>query len=93
MNGFISWDILKEYTSFIAIVFMVVEFTKEMRWIKNFRTKYWSAFISFILLISVNLYFGDFTFWNLILYGLSSIAVSLGANGIANFNKPKNQVV
>jgi hypothetical protein len=92
LEGFISWDVLKEYTSFVAIVFMVVEFTKEIAWIKDIKTKYWSAFVSFVLLTSVNIYGGEFTPWNLLLYALSSVAISLGSNGLANFNKDKQVI-
>ena len=31
MNDFLTWEILKTYASFVTIVFMVVEFTKEIK--------------------------------------------------------------
>jgi len=35
------------YTNFISIVFVVVEFTKELKFIKKIPIKYWSFWISF----------------------------------------------
>lgn len=87
MDNFITWDVLTTYASFVTIVFMVVEFTKEIKFIKKIRTQYWSFFVSFILLTIVNCVNGSFKWIDLILYGLSSMAISLGANGLSNFNK------
>lgn len=92
MDGFISWNILFEYTSFVTIVFAVVEFTKGLPFIKKMPTKYWSAFISFILLLAANLHNRSFATWDIILYILSAIVISLGSNGLANFNKTKEGV-
>lgn len=87
MDGFISWQTLIEYASFVTMVFTVVEFTKEMPFIKKIPTKYWSAIVSFTLLLIANLHDGSFATWDIVLYILSSIVVSLGSNGLANFNK------
>ena len=87
MDNFITWDVLKTYTSFVTIVYMVVEFTKEAKYIKKIRTQYWSFFVSFALLTIVNYVSGSFRWIDLILYALSSMGISLGANGLSNFNK------
>lgn len=42
MEQFLTWDVLKTYASFVSIVFMVVEFTKELKFVKKIPTKYWS---------------------------------------------------
>lgn len=86
MEQFITWEILATYTSFITIVFMVVEFTKELPLIKKIPTKYWSFIISFILLTIVNLVSNTFKPVDLIIYALSAISISLGANGLSNFS-------
>lgn len=86
MEQFITWEILATYTSFITIVFMVVEFTKELPLIKKIPTKYWSFIISFILLTVVNLVGNTFNLVDLVLYALSSISISLGANGLSDFS-------
>lgn len=35
MDNFLSWDTLTTYASFVTIVFMVVEFTKGLKYIKK----------------------------------------------------------
>lgn len=87
MDNFISWDILTTYASFVTIVFMIVEFTKELKFVKKIKTKYWSFIVAFILLSITNLVLGTFEFVDLVLYALSGISISLGANGLNNFNK------
>ena len=86
MEQFVSWDMLKTYTTFVAIVFMVVEFIKNLKYIKKIKTKYLSFIVSFVLLTIVNIKGGNFSFVDLILYALSGISISLGANGLSNFN-------
>ena len=89
MEQFITWEMLNTYTSFVAIVYMVVEFTKGLPLIKKIPTKYWSFIITFILLTIVNLVIGSFKGVDIVLYILSAVSISLGANGLSNFNKNK----
>lgn len=89
MEQFITWEILTTYATFVTIVFMVVEFIKELKYIKKIKTKYLSFIVAFILLSITNLVIGTFSFVDLILYALSSISISLGANGLSNFNSKK----
>ena len=89
MDNFFTWEILKTYASFVTIVFMVVEFTKEIKIINKIPTRYWSFIISLILLIAVNLVSNTFRPIDIILYMLSSMAISLGSNGLSNFNEKK----
>lgn len=91
MDNFLSWDVLTAYASFISIVYMVVEFTKELKFINKIPTKYWSFFISFILLTTTNLVVGTFKNVDIVLYILTSISISLGSNGLSNFNKSKKE--
>lgn len=91
MDNFLSWDVLTTYASFISIVYMVVEFTKELKFINKIPTKYWSFFISFILLTTTNLVVGTFKNVDIVLYILTSISISLGSNGLSNFNKSKKE--
>lgn len=87
MNDYITWDILAQYATFVTVVFMVVEFTKELPYIKNVKTKYYSAIIAFLLVLIVNLHGGTFGYWDIVLYILTAISVSLGANGLSDFTK------
>ena len=87
MEQFVTWDILKTYATFVTIVFMVVEFIKEAKYIKKIKTRYLSFYVSFILLMIVNAVSGNFKIVDIILYALSSMSISLGANGLSDFNK------
>lgn len=87
MENFLTWDVLKTYASFVSIVFMVVEFTKELPLINKIPTKYWSFFISFVLMIITNIVMNTFKTADIVLYFLQSISISLGSNGLSNFNK------
>lgn len=90
MDNFLTWELLTTYASFITIVFMVVEFTKELPIINKIPTKYWSFLISFILLTTTNLVMGSFKSIDIVLYILTSMSISLGSNGLSNFNS-KNE--
>lgn len=87
MNDYITWELLASYATFVTIVFMVVEFTKGLPFIKEFETKYYSALVAFILILLVQFQGGTFVIFDIVLYALTAISVSLGANGLANFNK------
>jgi len=87
MNDYITWDLLAAYATFVTIVFMVVEFTKGLPFIKELETKYYSAAVAFILILLVQFQAATFVPFDIVLYILTSISVSLGANGLANFNK------
>ncbi len=92
MDSFITWEMLLGYTTFVGIVFMVVEFTKELPIINKIPTKYWSAFISFVLMLITNIVLHTFKIEDLLLYVLSSISISLGANGLSAFNDKKKSI-
>ena len=92
MDSFITWEMLLGYTTFVGIVFMVVEFTKELSIIKKLPTKYWSAFVSFVLMLITNIVLNTFKLEDLLLYALSSISISLGANGLSTFNDKKKSI-
>lgn len=87
MDNFITWDILLSYTTFVGIAFTVVEFTKELPLINKIKTKYWSFIVCLALLIATNLAVETFVVKDILLYVLSSITISLSANGLSNFNK------
>lgn len=89
MDNFITWEMLVGYTTFVCIVYMVVEFIKELPIFKKIPTKYFSALTSLVLLIITNIVLGTFRAQDVVLYILSSISISLGANGLSTFNKDK----
>lgn len=91
MNNFVTWDVLLNYATFMSMVYMVVEFTKKLPIVKKIPTRYWSFITSFTLIIMTNLAVGSFVAKNILLYSLSSIAISLSANGLSDFNKGENK--
>lgn len=91
MDNFLSWDTLTTYASFVTIVFMVVEFTKGLKYIKKIPTKYWSFFIAFILLTITNIVMETFRAVDIVIYLLTAISISLGSNGLSNFNNGKGE--
>lgn len=91
MDSFITWDILLSYTTFVGIAFTVVEFTKELPLINKMSTKYWSFLVCLFLLIATNLAVETFKVKDILLYILSSITISLSANGLSNFNKKEGK--
>lgn len=91
MDSFITWDILLSYTTFVGIAFTVVEFTKELPLINKIPTKYWSFLVCLFLLIATNLAVETFKVKDILLYILSSITISLSANGLSNFNKKEGK--
>lgn len=86
MNGFITWEAITEFGSLTTIVFMAVEYIKELPIVSKVKTKYLSSIVSFILITLVNLHQGTFQYIDLTLYFLSSLSISLSANGLSDFN-------
>ena len=66
---------------------MVVEFTKGLKIIANISVKQWSFVVSFVLLILVYMANCTFHIMELILYALTAISISLGSNGLSDYNK------
>lgn len=89
MNDYITWELLSAYATFVTIVFMVVEFTKGLPFITIIPTKYFSFAVALILIIIVQFQAGTFILMDIVLYILTAISVSLGSNGLANFNIKK----
>lgn len=87
MQEFINWEILTTYATFVTVVFMVVEFIKELKYVKKIKTKYVSFLVAFILLTITNFALHTFHVLDITLYILSAISISLGANGLSDFNK------
>lgn len=91
MENFLTWDVLTTYASFICVVYMVVEFTKQLPLINKIPTKYWSFIIALILLIITNFAMKTFKPMDICLYALSAISISLGSNGLSDFGFKKKE--
>lgn len=84
INGFITWEILRDYTTFVAIVFMITQVIKELPKIKVVPTQFLSIIISFVLIIFVNIQAGKFDFLDIVIYLISALFISFTANGAYN---------
>ena len=87
MDNFITWEMITVFATLCSIVFMVVEFIKELKPFSLIKTKYLSWIVAVILIVVSNLVLNTFVFVDIILYMLSAIAVSSSANGLYDFNK------
>ena len=87
MDGFITWNNLLDYATFVSILYMVVEFTKNLAFVKKIPTKYWCWIVSFVMILITNLATNNFQLKDIMLYMISSVAISLGANGLSDFQK------
>jgi len=88
-NTFITWEMLTEYATFVATVFMLVAFTKEFSIVKKIPTQQYSALVAYVGLLTVNIHEvvisgQEFDYWNLILFALSAIAISMFNGAIAD---------
>ncbi len=87
MEQFLTWDILKDYVTFVGIVLSIVAFTKSAPLINKIPTRLWSFIVSFFLLIVTNIHSLTFDYFDLILYAINAILISASANGISDANK------
>lgn len=87
MEQFLTWDILKDYVTFVGIVFSVVAFTKNAWLINKMPTRLWSFIVAFTLLVLTNLHSNTFELFDIVIYGINAILISSSANGIADANK------
>ena len=92
MDSFLTWEVLLTFSGLVGAVYMAVEFTKEIKFIKKIPTKYWSWIIALLLLVVTNLVIGKFTYKDIVLYMLNAIVISLSSNGLNDFNKDKKQL-
>lgn len=91
MDSFLTWDVLLTFSGLVGAVYMVVEFTKEIKFIKKIPTKYWSWIVALFLLIITNVVLGKFAIKDIVLYLLNAIVISLSSNGLNDFNKKENK--
>ena len=80
MEQFLTWDILKDYVTFVGIVFSIVAFTTSAWFINKIPPRLWSFIVSFSLLLLFN-------YFDIVIDGINAILISSSANGIADANK------
>lgn len=87
IETFVTWDMLAVFGALANLVFMTVEYTKELKYVKSIHTKYYAWCVAALFIVLANIKFNTFNLFDLPLYALSAMAISLSANGLSNFNK------
>lgn len=91
MNNFFTYEMLLTYATCVTAVFGTTQFIKDLPLIKKIPTKYVSFFVALIIVVITNLAVKEFKVSNILLYILSSVFISMNANGIYDFDT-KNKI-
>lgn len=89
LDSFITWDFLDQYMGIVIVTMILVQFVKELRFIKRIPTKYLTAIIAFITLLSAQIGNHKFSWDNLYLVFLNSILITMTATGGWDFANKK----
>ena len=82
IDTFITTEMLKDYVLLVTIVFAVVQFTKELGWLKKVPTRLYSTIIALLVLIYAQLLFAEFVPAHIPLYIFTAIFISATSNGV-----------
>lgn len=91
MDKFFTYEMLLTYATCVTAVFGVTQFIKELPLIKKIPTKYVSFLVAVIIVTLTNIATNQFKASNILLYILSSVFISMNANGIYDFDVKKNR--
>lgn len=78
---FVSWEILGTYAGAMAMVGVITQLTKGVKFISKIPTQLWSYVLALVVMYAANLFQGSLTWSNAVLILFNSALVSLGANG------------
>lgn len=78
---FVSWELLGTYAGAMAMVGMITQLTKNIKFIAKIPTQLWSYILALIVLYAANLFLGSINWSNAVLILFNAALVSLGANG------------
>ena len=90
MDNFITYEYLATFAGLTTSTFIIVNFLKELKFVKKIPTQYFSAIIALILSLVTSIVTGVFEFNNIPLIIINSILISCSSNGvndIGNINK------
>jgi hypothetical protein len=89
MDNFMNWEYISTFTGIVFCTQMVVEYLKEIKYIKSIPTKYFTSIVAFILLLGANIFTGVFEISNIPLLLLNSILITFTATGGKDFSYRK----
>jgi hypothetical protein len=78
---FVTWELLGTYAGAMAMVGVVTQLTKNIRFVSKIPTQLWSYIISLVVMYAANFFLGQLTASNAVLIIFNAVLVSLGANG------------
>lgn len=78
---FVTWELLGSYAGAMAMVGVVTQLTKNIRFVSKIPTQLWSYIISLVVMYAANFFLGQLTASNAVLIIFNAVLVSLGANG------------
>lgn len=78
---FVSWEILGTYAGAMAMVGVITQLTKSIKFVSKIPTQLWSYLITLVVMLCASYFLGELTLSNAILTVFNSALVSLGTNG------------
>ena len=78
---FVTWELLGSYAGAMAMVGVITQLTKNLKFISKIPTQLWSYILAVVVMLCANAFLGQLTLSNGILVIFNAALVSLGANG------------
>ena len=78
---FVTWEVLGTYAGAMAMVGVITQMTKNIKFISEIPTQIWSYVLALVVMYSANFFLGQLTASNAVLVLFNAGLVSLGANG------------
>lgn len=78
---FVTWELLGTYAGSMAMVGIITELTKGVKFISKIPTQIWSYILSLVVMYAANFFLGQLTLSNGVLILFNAGIVSLAANG------------
>lgn len=93
MESFLTWEYVASFMGIVFCTSMVVEFLKELPYIKQIPTKYFTAIVSFALILFASIFLGNFRLVDLPLMMLNAILVTFTTSGQYDFHYRKVRLI
>ena len=78
---FVTWEILGTFAGAMAMVGVITQLTKNIKFISSIPTQIWSYVLALIIMYAAQFFLGQLTAGNAVLTLFNAGLVSLGANG------------
>jgi hypothetical protein len=85
LDNFITWDFITGYAGTVIVTMLIVQFLKELPFIKKMPTRYFTFIIALLNIIATNIATNSFLISNLYLMFINAITVTFTATGGYDF--------